>query len=219
MLQHQKKFKRKVITSVLIGTTLASFVISSAMGEVYANEQSSLKADVSEYIGDSILVNESEKTNRANTSEFEKFNQYVQVEDDRFVLFLPNEVNFQLEEIEKVRSIITATNSQIELAKKDMSTDVYISTIEQTNLVKPALMRANGVNKVDFYWNYARVFLSKNTLFGLGAGATVAGVYISAGTASAVVALLGYGLGGAPSGIWFDYNYFIGVLCGNYGWQ
>lgn len=52
---------------------------------------------------------------------------------------------------------------------------------------------ANGVNKVSFYWNYARIFLDKRV------------TQISTGA--------------IKNGMWFDVNYFYLGKITKFGWQ
>lgn len=87
--------------------------------------------------------------------------------------------------------------------------------------------RAAGVNKVVVYWNFARIFVNKNTVNNVILGSTTGlafllgvtpGVGITIGLAGSIILSI-VGTKQVSNGIWFDYNYFIGVATANWGWQ
>lgn len=118
------------------------------------------------------------------------------------------------------QDIIIETNRHIQLAKQDFMTNVTIETPEGIEFpINKLQSRAYGKNDIKFYWNYARVWLNKGTVQGIGTGLTLGGIWIPEPIVSKVAASLGVGIALTPSGIWFDYNYFNGVLTGNFGFQ
>lgn len=122
--------------------------------------------------------------------------------------------------VDLAQAMINETNSHIQTAKKDSNVNVTVTTPEGKDIkLTTRLSRAYGRNDVKFYWNYARVFLSKGTVQAIGGGLSLAGIWIGAGVVAQVAASLGVGIPFIPHGIWFDYNYFYGVLGGSFGFQ
>lgn len=54
--------------------------------------------------------------------------------------------------------------------------------------------------------------MSKGTIQGIGAGVTLAGIWIPEPVVSKIAATLGVAIGLIPSGIRFDYNFYIAGL-------
>lgn len=86
---------------------------------------------------------------------------------------------------------------------------------------------AYGVNKVSFYWNYARIFLDKRVTQIL-TGATIAfiigylgasAVAFSAGVLGTVGFIASELSGAIRNGMWFDVNYFYFGKITKFGWQ
>ncbi|HAK9954104.1 TPA: hypothetical protein H3N68_003016 [Listeria monocytogenes] len=124
------------------------------------------------------------------------------------------------EKIEAVNKQVAETNNLLALAKKDSSTNIIAVTPKgEETVVKRGLLKGAGVNRVTYHWNYARIRLSKNTVRTMGAGLSIAGIWLPLKVVSKVCASLGVGTGFVKHGIWFDYNYFSNLLLTGYGWQ
>ncbi|MGO3060761.1 hypothetical protein [Corynebacterium casei] len=67
---------------------------------------------------------------------------------------------------------------------------------------------ANGKNAIEFHWGRVDIFISKNTIATMGAGISIAGIWLSAGFIDEVLATLGVVAATVPHGI---------VISGNYG--
>lgn len=119
-----------------------------------------------------------------------------------------------------VTNQVKMTNQQLEVAINDNETTIRVSDTDGStiNLYNPTTRKA-GKNDVDFHWNYARIYLSKQTVNNISTGVTIAGIWIPAARVADVLATLGVIGSTVKNGIWFDYNYAVGVLVGNYGWQ
>ncbi|MDZ8275221.1 hypothetical protein R2Q81_04560 [Microbacterium aquimaris] len=70
---------------------------------------------------------------------------------------------------------------------------------------------AYGVNKVEAHWYGFRVWINKGTLNNIGAGVTIAGLWIPNFVAAAVVGTLGVAIGQAPHGVVFSWTPYVGV--------
>lgn len=67
---------------------------------------------------------------------------------------------------------------------------------------------ADGKNAIEFHWGRVDIFISKNTIATMGAGISIAGIWLSAGFIDEVLATLGVVAATVPHGI---------VISGNYG--
>ena len=205
--------KSKIIGFVsicLLGVT--PFVITG--GTVYADNVSDTKQENGVY-------NEDIQVNTANHP-MDTYDQYVTVQNNKFVLELPNDFIASNDSIEQAQTLIKTSNEAIEKNSLTIDIDTKIASSNTR------FTRGIGVNKVDWHWNYARVFLKKDDakLF-LGTSAGTVGVvatFLSIPTGAAFslavgLVALGIKIGQINDGIWFDYNYVNGVLTRNWGWQ
>lgn len=177
--------------------------------------------DVSDTNQKKEVYNEDIQVNTANHP-MDTYDQYVTVQNNKFVLKLPNDFIASNDSIEQAQTLIKTSNEAIE--KNNLTIDVDTKIASSNN----RFTRGVGVNKVDWHWNYARVFLKKDDakLF-LGTSAGTVGVvatFLSIPTGAAFslavgLVALGIKIGQINDGIWFDYNYVNGVLTRNWGWQ
>ncbi|AKP67656.1 hypothetical protein [Companilactobacillus ginsenosidimutans] len=120
-----------------------------------------------------------------------------------------------------IKENIALTNEKIQETQKDSTIGTVTAVDGQgiSHSIKQNIARSNGKTDIKFYWNYARVWLSKDTLHQLGLGVAIDGLFVPEPIVSKVCAGFGLVAGAAKSGIWFDYNYFAGIWTGNAGWQ
>lgn len=152
---------------------------------------------------------------------------------DKYISFNTNTNTFELSsnilhevsksQYENILEQVNNTNELITTAIHDESDDLVVDVIDSDGdriALKEVYIRGRGVNKVEFYWNYARIFIDAgNVSLALQVGFVIGTVYAPAKIVQAVCGILGIASGNINHGIWFDYNYFIGVLCGNAGLQ
>lgn len=159
------------------------------------------------------LANQSQQSDVLNQTDVEKIDPYVKVLDKKFVLEVPQNIDVSEAALEQAQELIDSTNQIIQ------ENDLFVDPETKTAVSTGMLTRSAGHNGIEFHWNYARVYISKGTLQTLGGGLTLGGIWIPHPVISKVAASLGFVVSLAPNGIWFDYNYAIGTLTGNYGWQ
>lgn len=151
---------------------------------------------------------------------------------DKYIYFDTNSSMFKIDtkglserlsqtDYEKVLLQVNNTNEMI--AKTIKENNLVVSAIDSTGntiVLKEILTRKNGKTDIEFHWNYARIYIDGNNVrLAVQAGFIIAGVNIPAKVVATVCGLLGLAAGEIKDGIWFDYNYFIGMLCGNFGLQ
>ncbi|EUJ30644.1 hypothetical protein [Listeria cornellensis] len=128
------------------------------------------------------------------------------------------------EKIKLIEEHVNLTNNQINETKTDLTT--VVTAIDpsgnESTLNNVRVARAAGVNSVSYHWNYARIKIKASSLnFAVQSGFAIGSVYAPARIVQGACAVAGVGLGlnSFKNGIWFDYNYLVGVLCGNAGKQ
>lgn len=157
--------------------------------------------------------------------DFDKFDEFVSVENNQYILTLPSDHSFTENEISTVEKQLLFSNrlvfeNQVAL---DAETEEAIISIPDGSMT-----RGIGSTYVKIYWNYINVGIARHVLRGgITAGASaIAGsiaAYYTMGAASTFVARVVGGMVGAyaankiHSGIWFHLNYAYGI--NNYGWQ
>ncbi|RDV27736.1 hypothetical protein [Lysinibacillus capsici] len=111
--------------------------------------------------------------------------------------------------------LYTKLENQISLANAQIQQlDLNSQAETQIPQAMAAAKYVNGKTDIDFHWWGATVYLSRNTLIGLGGGIAIGGLWIPEPVISKVLGSLGIALGTAASitgGVKFDYKY-IGVL-------
>ncbi|MDE6195557.1 MAG: hypothetical protein K2F55_01670, partial [Erysipelotrichaceae bacterium] len=127
------------------------------------------------------------------------------------------------EQINEVLDKINDTNSKIKSVLDNKNNKISIQVVDtndNTIILKDTLFRGRGKNGIEFHWNYARIFIDAGNLsLALQIGFTAGTIYAPANIIKLVCGGLGIVSSRIEHGIWFDYNYFIGVLCGNFGLQ
>ncbi|MBP1042370.1 hypothetical protein I6N95_15220 [Vagococcus sp. BWB3-3] len=216
----KKLFKISLVTmsSMILGTSLLSSATVMAAENVSTNQ--------SEVV---TIAN-----NTLSQTEIEEIaDKYITFDAKKQSFIVDNAINNELNPIYtiQVKNQIEKTNielkNSITEAQKDGSFILRAATSDGTEYSLMREPRAAGVNKVSVYWNFARIFLSKNSVNNIILGGTgglgalvgfIPGVGIGVAVAcGAVLAIVGSKQ--VKNGIWFDYNYLIGVLTWNWGWQ
>lgn len=152
-------------------------------------------------------------------------NQYIHFDTTLGVFVLDNTIENVLSEtdVAQVVTQINATNGQLQTSKIEENSQTQVNVVDPSGtelVVNPVFSRAAGVNSVTYYWNYARIKISAGSLkTALGVGFAIGSIYAPARIIQAVCAGLSVGSGNITNGIWFDYNYAIGLLTGNFGKQ
>lgn len=206
---------KKVVMSKCVLGLASVMLFSSVLPTISLATQNDEKVEQSN-------LDSSMTTSQLSNQIVDVANDYVYYDTDTNSFALNSSALLVLSQndIDQINSQINQTNFQIKEAINDPSVNVYaVSPSGEEYNVSTSMLRANGVNSVSFQWNYARVKLSGNTLRNLGAGITLGGIWIPHPVASKVCSSLGVAISAATNGVWFDYNYAIGVLCGNFGWQ
>lgn len=149
-----------------------------------------------------------------------KADKFVTAEDGQFVL-VRRAAKDQLtpEELREVSEAIATTNKQIRHGIETTETEsvtwqntitVYNSQEDQIHAEERGI--SGGVTKVDFSWNKATIYLSKETLATAAGGVTVAGIFVPEAVVSNVLTAVG-ALGSiavsnhVERGVIFDVNY------------
>lgn len=143
------------------------------------------------------------------------FDSYVSVQNNQFTLDLPHDHGFTSLEIAQAENQIQESNSMIQ----DGNLELDEATGAATIVIDTGLERGEGVTKVTFHWNYARVYIARSMLIkGISAAVgAVAGMlaakfgvpFLSDVVTKIVSGFFGILIGELiTSGIWFDLNYF-----------
>lgn len=150
---------------------------------------------------------------------------YVNFDSGTNKFIINPEINEVLsnEEISEVSKQVQKTNDQLQAAVQDTKSQNQVlveDSVGNQKIIKPAMVRGAGVNSISFHWNYARIKINASNLrLGLSAGFGIAGVWVPGKVLGSILVVLGVSAGNIKHGIWFDYNYFIGILCGSMGFQ
>lgn len=151
----------------------------------------------------------------------EKTNQFILDED------ISEKLN--LLEITQIQNQISETNRSLQttIQNSNGSLSLQAATNDGTTYYLTPESRAAGKNGLEFHWNFVRIFLNAKTTNSVISGslsvlstvlAEIPGVGLAATVAASFI-LGAIGSSSVDDGIWFDYNYFIGVLTANWGWQ
>ena len=152
---------------------------------------------------------------------------------DKFITFNQENYRFEIDkeglkkevtdlEFRQIVNQVTITNNNIKqsMANNDSNTQISVVDFNGTTVIKPVLLRKEGKNDLEYHWNYVRVYLSATTVrLAVGAGCVIGGLKIEATVVKCALGLLGISIAELRSGIWFDFNYLVGVACLNAGFQ
>ncbi|SEI49027.1 hypothetical protein SAMN02910453_0524 [Lachnospiraceae bacterium A10] len=137
----------------------------------------------------------------------EKLSAYIEFENGHFV---KKNDNNQLSEEEEdyISNSLLESNSLIDSNIEDAI--IVLPQQEMCNYLCTSLAKSRykeGVTKVVVHWWGLSVYLSKSTIKAIGAGTTVAGIWMPEPVISKVLATLGVGVAFCPGGIAFDYDF------------
>ena len=151
----------------------------------------------------------------------EKADRFISTQEDQFVIdgaaksaLTPNELQKVEASVKEANTAIASASStndpSVEKKVNDKSIAFSQSTgprIENTDgdAVDPFFQP--GRNGIEYYWWGVKVFISQGTLKGIGAGVSIAGVWIPEPLVSKIVSTLGIAVAVAPGGIWADFTY------------
>ncbi len=153
-----------------------------------------------------------------SSSNIQKLDPYVKVINNEFVLDLPD--NIYLDE----NDFITTQRMIAEANKIVRENNLTIHPETKTAIIYGVQTRAWGKNDIEFHWNFARVYIDAGNLrialtAGVGGLGGALGFLVTSGWGAAAIgaasAALGIAANNITHGIWFDYNYILGVTaCG-----
>lgn len=183
------------------------------LGGAYA---STLDPDFGEH--ESITANSVEGGDIISDSLKRKADPFISLSGDQFVLdssagSVLTDYEYQLvaDRIDQANLLIESADlgsNDTQVNYSDNAT--FTSYVDETPL--PAARFKNGVNKIKVYWWGIRVWLSRNTVRAIGAGVTIAGIWIPEGVVSKVAATLGVVIALCPGGIRFDTNPVVAAI-------
>lgn len=191
----KKSIKRiaMLFTFLVLGNVVGMSVLTSS---VYANEETYEIAKLEE---------------RQLTREEEaQIEPYVELTPNGYVL---ND-NPYSEEINKLAlKKIARANESLSLSGEIKTFDYSNKTVTTTS----ASMFSVGSTHIEFYWNYARVYLSAYTVNYIiqAFEAIVSGVLVNHPVVRAIFNIVaGTGVFYVQNGIWFDFNYYYAAIGG-----
>lgn len=205
-IQKKTNFFRLVVTLLLGIISLVSFNQIANADEVESKPDTTITSNGS-------LLSE---------EQVQQIDSYVTVENNQFVLNLPNNSNLTDQEIINAKSLITEANKAV------FESNAKINPLTKSASVYPIQTRAYGKNDIEVYWNFVRVYLDKGQAKALAAAAisggstALGGFFGNIGGAAAGAAIGGYLASVAGNninnGVWFDYNIYTRKIT-QFGWQ
>lgn len=205
---------QKLIYTSLCTVTLASTLVPtvSTFAATSTDETTQSVSQTSTYSADSVAKSPGDTANVLSESDQARLSNYVSIDPliKRYVIssVAKNELSF--EEFSILQENIIKANELIN--ESSLQNPNSISIENNAIVITDISTRAKGVTKAEVHWNYVRIWLSKGTIQGIGAGVTLAGIWIPEPVVSKIAATLGVAIGLIPSGIRFDYNFYIAGL-------
>ncbi|NEW63504.1 hypothetical protein GMA11_08995 [Granulicatella sp. zg-ZJ] len=156
-----------------------------------------------------------------NLSEYEVklIDKYVFIKNDRFYLKSNDKLSDELKYL--AEQYIQKANKSLD----EYEGHVFIDYSSKKIMGLSLLSRAPGKNGLEFHWNYVRVFVDAGALNIILQGGLAGGLSMLASKfslnnhlGSAIGAMIGQAAQ-QNDGIWFDYNYFVGMLTFSWGVQ
>lgn len=206
---------KKTILTLLSAATLSTVVLPTV--SVYATEKDTLEPDLNQSV-----VQEFNESSMAEEN-LETLDPYVEVINNKFVLSIPEDVHVDSELLQQAKMMINKSNEAIQ--NENLTIDPVTKTATLYDSAPVFYAYKQGVNKVTFHWNRARIYLSKTSVRNVKGGSLGALGFLSKylpGIKTKLVASIVFGIIGTrevKGGIWFDYNYLYGVFGGTWGWQ
>lgn len=171
-------------------------------------------------LGSSIISTETGRS-EVDLATREKADPFISVQGDQFTIdnavesvLSPNEVRKVKASVEAANTAITSASSTADASVQKTANDKTVTfsqeagpRIESTDgdMVNPYFQP--GRNGIEYYWWGVKVLLSQGTVKAIGAGASIAGVWIPHPVVRGIAATLGIVISNVPGGIWADYSY------------
>ncbi len=130
-------------------------MISCALATMIAIQGSGLV-----FAGENPVQNENKLVANLNNGvdvtkrEFSEYDKYVKVIDNKYVLELPSNIKISNETLKKVQAQIDCSNKLIS------ENNLYINPQTKSAVRFGKCTDGEGVNSIEFYWNYMRVNIS-----------------------------------------------------------
>ncbi|QBR46760.1 hypothetical protein [Leuconostoc kimchii] len=207
--------KTKIRYFYLSGLTFASVISFSVISPVTV-------AFASQNVSSGAKVASNEDT---ATDNYSKYDKYVKVVDNRYVLSIPNDVKIDEATITKINTQLVEVNATVDESGVKINPVTKVAIINSPVTGNTMLRYSAGRNGFEVHWNYVKIFISRtdlNKFKNIGSGALGAWIGARGGVAGAVIGAAVGGIiaeyGSFPGGMWFNYNYFYRSVT-NYGWQ
>lgn len=191
-------------------TVIASMLLTGTalpLNKVAASEVDN-KPDIN-----NVYTQQSEVTTVLTDQEIQLLDPYVTFDSVNQVYDISAEASIELnaELYNKLVNQIQLTNIQMQ----QLSLDEQVGNLQPADGVTlyAAKKYVNGINKVDYHWWGATVYISRNTLIAAGAGVSIGGLWIPEPIISKALGSLGIALGATASitgGIKFDFRW-VGI--------
>ena len=180
---------KKIITflsvvSMLLATSIPSFAAEPA--QKYNDEVPELSEEKKDALNEWVAYNEQTKQYTIKAGA-----ERVLDEDDYDLLDM----------------YITATNKALEVVDFSTGEVSIVSPDEEGYGI--SLAYTEGVDKIEFHWWGATVYMSKTTILNIGVGVTIAGIFVPHAVIAKILSALGASTALVPGGIAFDYNYIL----------
>lgn len=159
-------------------------------------------------------------TGEVPTTLIDAVDPYVALEDGRYKLDVAAASRaISKEDLAHAKLIVHEMNSLLRDAYKNNPARTGVERVGKsvtftqasTGTAGGVTTMSYGVNKVEVYWYGYRVYINKGTLNTIGAGVTIAGLWIPNFVATAVVGTLGVLIGQAPHGVVFNWTPYVGI--------
>lgn len=170
-----------------------------------------------------VFANEFQNTKQLSSSELQNYDKYVKVQNNKFVL--DETANIAKEITEQIQQKLDETNRAIQ------ANNLTINTASKSAVKLGMTLNSEGINSIEFYWNYCRVYVSGTVLrmllsASVGIAVDIILEYLGVDTKTAY-SIATATVGGLCSligdlvrdGVWYDVNYFYATLIPNWGLQ
>ncbi|MBP2057463.1 putative membrane protein [Lactobacillus colini] len=157
-----------------------------------------------------------------NKQDLNNVDRYIAVENNKFTILPSAYQNLNSNQISEIQEYINTANQIV----KNYNAIIDVKTKKAT--ISPYQDRSYGKNAIEIHWNYARIYLDAGQAKALataaisGGSTALGGFFANIGGAAAGAAIGGYLSSvvgdNIKSGIWVDYNYFLGSI-NRFGWQ
>lgn len=214
-------FKNKVVLSVVPFTLGLGLITVSSLVNNNVNADTNIPTETSTSLSNNNQATTNEEPQSGLSDSVTTIaSKYISIDPSTKRFIVSDKINSALDanEVEQVKSMVNQTNSKLSSVPKNTNAVLETQNGQETSLnnirKNPYIISArSGVTTVKFYWNYARVYLSaRDARFGIASGIGVAGLYIPHPAVKAACVIAGAGTSYITNGIWFDFNYYTGMV-------